>query len=557
MLVLILLWSGIFFIFLSSGYAFFWLSGKLMKTDENLHLNIDEYFFAGFLSISALSGLLSIFIPMDNVVFTVLVLFAAILLYFFSREIIFLVKDLLSRFGLLGKTGVIALLILFFLVLAAAVYKITFEDSLTYHAQNIQWIQKYAVVPGLGNLHGRFAFNNMFFVVSAIFSFKIGDSLIFPLNGLCFFVLIVRLFTLFILEFNTGKKWKAVFYILIILMGLLILVPNLSSPAPDIICDILIIYSFVIIIRKIDSLWQPNKMHFILICLIVFSCTTYKISSLLLTPVLLFFLVTEKRKKLMIAMIIGSFILIPFLVRNYYLSGYIIYPFPATDIFNPDWKIPIENVSAMKIEIESFAKIVGMPYAEVDAMHFSEWMIPWFAARDFTTKVILIGNLLSFIILIFTIIKKESYTPWLFIVIYLNIFFWLSTAPDPRFVHGFLFTGFALSCAYIIKIIESSGYYKILRSLKLLIISLFIVIVLQRISFPSEPFRDPMLFAIPAKFETTPTEIRKAVNFEYRMALNPENCCYFTEIPCVTYPLDNLMLRGTDFQDGFRISIQN
>ena len=46
----------------------------------------------------------------------------------------------------------------------------------------IQWIRKYAVVPELGNIHGRLALNSMFLVISGLFTFQKKDVLIFPLN---------------------------------------------------------------------------------------------------------------------------------------------------------------------------------------------------------------------------------------------------------------------------------------------------------------------------------------------------------------------------------------
>src|SRR5665811_349171 len=106
-------------------------------------------------------------------------------------------------------------------VLTAVVQNITWLDTQSYHAQNIQWIRKYAVVPGLGNVHDRFAFNSMFFVISALFTFQIKDILIFPLNGICYIILIIRLFILYKKESDQGITWKAVFYILILLISLL------------------------------------------------------------------------------------------------------------------------------------------------------------------------------------------------------------------------------------------------------------------------------------------------------------------------------------------------
>lgn len=55
-------------------------------------------------------------------------------------------------------------------------------DSDLYHAQSIRWIEEYGVVPGLGNLHERFAYNSAAFAVNALYSMKwlLGRSRIRP-----------------------------------------------------------------------------------------------------------------------------------------------------------------------------------------------------------------------------------------------------------------------------------------------------------------------------------------------------------------------------------------
>ena len=45
-------------------------------------------------------------------------------------------------------------------------------DSDLYHAQSIRWMEEYGIVPGLGNLHERFAYNSSFFALSALYSLK-------------------------------------------------------------------------------------------------------------------------------------------------------------------------------------------------------------------------------------------------------------------------------------------------------------------------------------------------------------------------------------------------
>ncbi len=45
-------------------------------------------------------------------------------------------------------------------------------DTGIYHAQAIRWMETYPAVPGLGNLHSRFAYNSQWLVLNAFFSFS-------------------------------------------------------------------------------------------------------------------------------------------------------------------------------------------------------------------------------------------------------------------------------------------------------------------------------------------------------------------------------------------------
>lgn len=47
-------------------------------------------------------------------------------------------------------------------------------DTGLYHAQAIRWIEEYGVVPGLGNLHSRFAYNSAAFPLCAVYSMGAG-----------------------------------------------------------------------------------------------------------------------------------------------------------------------------------------------------------------------------------------------------------------------------------------------------------------------------------------------------------------------------------------------
>jgi hypothetical protein len=253
----------------------------------------------------------------------------------------------------------------------------------------------------------------------------------------------------------------------------------------------------------------------------------------------------------LITLAAGIFILAPFIIRNYYLSGFVIFPFPAIDIFNVDWKIPLANVIETKSIIMAWARISVMPYQEVLKMNISEWIYPWFKALNFNNKMLITVNILSIVAFIIMIIKKEFFLVKIQIVIFVNLAFWFIMAPDPRFGYGFFFVGFALLLSYLLKLFEYSNRSSIHKFINVGLACFLFLVVCRRISFPVDTIVNPSLWIKPAPFGTVETK-DYYTNFHYRVPV-PEGGCFNTEIPCTNYPRMNLFKRGEDLQDGFKV----
>jgi hypothetical protein len=552
MILVLLLWVLIFFVFLTLGFS---LSKVLKKIpglkEESYSLGPDGYFFIGFLSLSTITGILSIFIPIANRVLVCAGLLFVILLIINYKEIIIELKQSVKSFSDLSTHELLLLSFLVVFVLTAVVQNITWLDTQSYHAQNIQWIRKYAVVPGLGNVHDRFAFNSMFFVISALFTFQIKDILIFPLNGICYIILIVKLFTLYSKESRQGAIWKSVLYGLTILLSLLIMIPNLNTPSPDMICAVLTIYAFIIILDKTEYGKQLDLIQIIMIDLLIFTCVSYKLSSIFLVISLLLFINKDFLKQILITTVIFILIISPFIIRNYYLSGYLIYPFPAIDIFNVDWKIPLNNVIETKSVIEGWAKIPVIAYQEVLSMKFSEWIYQWYKQLSFFSKLLVSVNFFSLFTFIIMLIRRDFFLAKIQVIILINLVFWFIKAPDPRFAYGFIFLGFSLTISYTIKLFESSAFIAKTKFIKIALACFLLVIFCRRITFPGQTLKTPALWILPDKFGTVETR-DYSTNFHYRIPVNEQEC-FYTDIPCVTYTLDNVILRGSDLKDGFKV----
>jgi hypothetical protein len=152
-------------------------------------------------------------------------------------------------------------------------------------------------------------------------------------------------------------------------------------------------------------------------------------------------------------------------------------------------------------------------------------------------------------------IKKEFFLARIQLLILLNLIFWFLMAPDPRFAYGFIFLGFSLTLAYIIKLFEESTRIGIYKYIKTGLTCFLVLILFRRISFPIDTLRNPSLWAIPSPFGTVETRDYNS-DFKYKVPV-PEGGCYNVEIPCVPFPITNVVLRKKNLQDGFKVIKQN
>lgn len=555
MIFFLITWILVFFIFLSIGMLFSRLLDKVLKT--KCEFSLPEYFFTGFLIISVIAGYLSLFIPVGNAVLIVLAVISAVYILMNYKKISDTVKNFWASIRT-HRIGLVIIIIIIVFVLATISGIITWGDTGLYHTQAIQWIRKYPVVPGLGNIHGRFAFNSMFFVVSALFTFEFRESVIYPLNSLCYIILILKLLQLYILASEGKSTWKMTFYGLLILYSLLMLAPMLNSPSPDVICSILIIFVFTYLFEYVLERKEISDRLFLLISVAVFACAGFKISSVLLSGLLLFFLTEGKlMRRVLLSVFVGIIILTPFIIRNYYLSGYALYPYPAIDLFNVDWKIPCSESLSMKEEIEGWAKMSkAIPYPEVLRANLTEWIKPWFLNMNFNNKVLITINSLSVFTFLLMLFRRNYILAGIQMLIFANIAFWLVTAPDPRFLYGFLFIGMALTFAYLIDYIVHVSGKEISKPIKTSLLVLLIVILLRRIGKPVDTFTSPSYWLIPAPCQTAETKTYDS-GFMYRVSVPEGDNCFNAEIPCVPYELKNVVLRGKTLKDGFKIVTVN
>lgn len=550
MLIALLVWIICFFTIFFLG---FFITQALAQ--KNIYLSIDTIFFTGFVGLSLLTSYLSIFSPLNYVVLFIIMCLELLIAIIVRKQLWSYTELSLKNLKNISALEKLILLFLILLIALYSSYQIMVVDTGSYHAQSIQWIQSFSVVPGLSNLHSRFGFNSMFFPVCSLFTINTSQYaalptfIIYPINSLCLIILLLKTF-FSIRESYRNQHWRtALFGVFIIGLCMQYLLPIANSPSPDVILSILVIYVFQTIIKQT---WNTSQYQLLLIITIVFLCITIKLSAICLTVIILPFLKYPKKiKKLGYISLIGLIVTLPFFIRNYYLSGYIVYPLPTLDFFTVDWKIPSEIALQEQLWIKSWARIPSKLPQEVLSLTLNQWIYEWWARKDIVMKFILICNILACFSSFYFLIKQQYKKSMVYITLFINLIFWFTQAPDPRFVYGFLFVGCALFIADCITLFKKMSILNRHTFLIIAITTNLGVLYLQRGMIGRMVNTSKIWFQPPAP--TIVQTITHQTNFVYYSPKKNGKGCHNTTIPCTSYPNKKLILRKNSLQEGFRI----
>ena len=398
--------------------------------------------------------------------------------------IVFLRKEMAESFHALRLTATpvkAAVAVLLFLLFAYGTSTgIIHYDTGLYHAQSIRWIEEFGVVPGLGNLHSRLAYNSAAFCLSALYSmaFLGGQSYHCCAGFLAFLLALVCGEPFFVRTMSrtgaptptsgerriqragrigaqtlSGKRGArrrprlSDFARIVSVYYLLNLFDEMISPASDYFMVLLALY---IIIRWLELLEDEESSYlpYAMLCLLCVVVMTVKLSGaliLLLTLKPAVMMLRTKGSGKDIAKFLGTGILTaaPFLIRNVILSGWLVYPFTFIDLFSFDFKIPKGAADYDAHEIQ----VWGRGYSDVSRYGepVTSWLPDWIRKLSGTDKAFLAlalsGLLLLALFALYALAKrKRDMLDFLHIAGTLAacFLFWLLTAPLIRYGCVFL-----------------------------------------------------------------------------------------------------------------------
>ena len=447
------------------------------------------------------------------------------------------------------------------LVLVHAAQPPAFPDAALYHAQFVQWLHHYPVVPGLGNLQSRLAFNSHTHLLTAFFSPAR------PAGGPAFQQVFSSLgYVLLVLHHVRraatharpgGRAWLSWFYLGTLLLLLMALRPWISSPLPD---GTVAVWGLLLLGVLLEA--PPTAAGLLWLTLLVATALTFKSSAgaLLLWPVAgLLRLPRPAWGRTLAGMAALSLVvLLPWLGRNVLLSGYLAYPlvgWPA----GPAWTIPAAQRRADLAEIRLFARRPLADWPLAAGQPLRQWLPPWWAQQEPADHRLLALVAAGAALVLGWLLWRASRPATrraplplaelgLYGLLLLGCAGWFVAAPALRFAYAYLIGAAVLGPLLVLR--------TPLARWRLGATALGLGCLLYGLNGLRHELARPGALTArlvwPADYPPAPVRLAGRLGgYPLRVALPPNGRCGNCPLPCAEEPRPGLRLRGATLGQGF------
>jgi hypothetical protein len=583
----VLIWVyTLIFIFLYGWLAVTLLSRWFGSAEEG-NLSFSLVWACGLALATSLASIFSLFIKIGLTVHAILLVGAILILVLDFKQIQHCLGSawlkIKSTTPLVWVLAVLAVLTL----LEISILKPANPDTEIYHAQAIHWIESFPAVPGLGNLHTRLAYDSAWLVANTLFSFSFLKLRSFHLLGSVLFLVCIVYFTGGLSQLMRREiQLSTILKVLLLPLIFLIFGSEASSPGTDLPAALLIWIIMLGWVELIESGQSTAGLQAVVLLLLSVFTVTIKLygAPLLLFGIFLFLRPvgvghglspdkglsqgqihpnnsgkTRLTRWLKIALV-AALIILPWLARNVILSGYLVYPFPAIDIFQFDWKIPHDRAVVEQQIIQAWAKIPGARLSVVSSMSLHTWLRLWLDRLTANRRIIVllvVAAPLAYLIL-GLLFRRSRLAPFsrvfkpywpVYLVAYSGVIFWFVSAPDIRFGYGYLIITLLL-------VLLPPLYYALRwadrRFEKISLLLLLVLILYQGsvlgLSLDTKTIASTLV--LPADYVNLPTSPCQFRNFEIACA-DQFSVCGYSAFPCAPNPDPAVAQRDKHLQDGF------
>jgi hypothetical protein len=442
------------------------------------------------------------------------------------------------------------------------------EDSGIYHFSSIRWANQFPLPPGLGNLHGRLAFNQSYFLYVAFlnnfpvvgFGHNLANSLL----------LAAAIFTVCEkdLKYQPHELYRHLNRLLIPFTLFFCATcyrsnpPLISSPTPDAavfaveIALIALLFEYFAGSRMAEA---DARTTLVAIVWLAAVAITLKLITLVFAGVTLVSAVTIAlrfrimRWTTMRSLAFAAFVLLCWVIRGVVASGYLVYPIPSTGL-PVHWKIPEHLVLDEFNGIGAWARLPYHPWREVIGSW--NWIPQWlFRILDRPDTIAAFG-LMSFSLIYFVLARKasprrtNSAIGSISVILGIglcSLIFWFLSAPDPRFLGAVLWI---VLLGMVGLVFDRVLLEEQIRLSKILLLLSWIAVVL---CFARNGLAITYLTKGKLAESMTKPDLKRSITGSGLTIYTPVQGdeCWDAPLPCTPYFRPQLRLRGKSLSAGF------
>ena len=426
-------------------------------------------FWSGLAMLSFILCLICFFTPLTPLVKAIVWL--ALLSPIFLKQNLWsaLFSEVTSKFKSMGIFSLLLVILGSGIALLKASGKPEIFDEGAYHLPLIRMWENEGMVLGMANLNGHYGLNSTWHILSAFsnLSFLPLWKTEMALNGLVAVVLS------FYAASRLNAIWqgsKLISHWIVVLLPFFVFRNLLSSPSTDIPAIVCTWFVFTIWLETIEKEQSPWEVWPIF-TLLPFWIVILKASSaaLLFIPAGILFLaiVENDRKKITAILSLGAAMMFPWIIQNWLLTGYAVFPIRKTALGHPIWQVPLESIDK-KFYLAQFGN-----FAPPDSYTLS-WFIHWLQAHNVDSRVIIILSfstiLAWFVLFIFRAEQRVFLKVFLFSSVMACVLSWFITITEPRYGFGALVFSALFFQALFLSRLQSR--FPIIRNIALLILVL-------------------------------------------------------------------------------------
>lgn len=336
------------------------------------------------------------------------------------------------------------------MILLMASYPVIHPDTESYHYPLILWASQYGTVKGIVHISYLYGLQSSWFLLCGAFRFSF-----LGLGGVTFVnsavMLWMALFVYSRISYNLRLKQHRIAFFWLVLMGISVwdfvqVRLTASSASPDYIAALFILGAVYLLLTDAGS-----NINWITAFFCIFA-VTLKLSAIPALLLAIYALPPTKLRNWWPLIAMGMICMLPFMVRNYIVSGIPLYPSGLGNWWHPDWQYNPSGLAGISEYVTEYARThTSSPAVHARMQSARDWIPFWWKGLSAAEQT-LTGIQPLLLILWFMFRKKLANRHHIITgLLFAGWLFWFFRAPDPRF-----------GIAYLLGIpaVLLSGWYK-------------------------------------------------------------------------------------------------